>query len=74
MFPHGFIIRMIILLNHVKLCGLVASDSILLVENLSGICLLCQVWLQWDDIFDDNINRGLQTPFELGNMKHIMDP
>jgi hypothetical protein len=31
MFPRGFIFRVIIPLNLVKLCGLVAGDSVLVV-------------------------------------------
>jgi hypothetical protein len=72
MFPHGFIFGMIIQLNLVELCSLVAGDSVLLVENFGGICLVCQIWFQWDGIFNDNIARGLQTSFELGDVKHIM--
>jgi hypothetical protein len=60
MFPRGFILRMIISLNLVKLCGLVAGDSVLLVQNLGRIGLVCQVWLQWDGIIDDNISWGLR--------------
>jgi hypothetical protein len=56
MFPHGFIFRMIIPLNFVDLSSLVAGDSILLVENLGGICLVCQIRFQWNDIFNDNIS------------------
>jgi hypothetical protein len=73
MFSHGFIFRMIISLNRVKLCGLVAGDSVLLVQNLGRIGLICQVWLQWDGIFDDNISWGHHTSFELGDMKHMMN-
>jgi hypothetical protein len=72
MFPHGFIFRMIIPLNLVELSCLVAGDSVLLVKNLGGIRLVCQIQFQWDGIFNDNIGQGLQTSFELGDMKHIM--
>jgi hypothetical protein len=72
MFLRGFIFGIIIPLNLVKSNSLVTGDSVLLVENLSGICLLCQFWFQWDDIFNDNIGQGLQTSFELGDIKHIM--
>jgi hypothetical protein len=72
MFPRGFIFRMIIQLNLVEPSSLVTGDSVLLVENLGGICLVCQIRFQWDGIFNDNISRGLQTNFELGDMKHIM--
>jgi hypothetical protein len=74
MFPRGFIFRMIIPLNFVEPSGLVAGDSVLLVKNLDGICLVCQIRFQWNGIFSDNISRWLQTPFELGDMKHIMHP
>jgi hypothetical protein len=72
MFPRGFIFRMIIPLNLVEPSSLVTGDSVLLVENLGGIYLVCQIWFQWDGIFNDNISRGLQINFELGDMKHIM--
>jgi hypothetical protein len=62
---------MIIPLNLVKPCGLVVGDSVLLVQNLGRIRLLCQVWLQWDGIIDDNISWGLQTSFELGDIKYV---
>jgi hypothetical protein len=74
MFPRGFIFRMIILLNFVEPSSLVAGDSVLLVENLGGICLVCQIQFQWNGIFNDNISRWLQTSFELGDMKYIMHP
>jgi hypothetical protein len=64
---------MIIPLNLVKPCGLIAGDSVLLVQNLGRIGLVCQLQLQWDGIFDDNIIQGLQTSFEFGDMKHIMN-
>jgi hypothetical protein len=64
---------MIIPLNLVKLCGLVVGDSVLLVQNLGRIRLVCQVQLQWDGIFYDHISQGLQTSFELGDMKHVMN-
>jgi hypothetical protein len=72
-FPCCLIFRVIISLNLVKLCGLVVSDSVLLVQNLDRIGLVCQVQLQWDGIFNDNISRGLQTSFELGDVKHIVN-
>jgi hypothetical protein len=74
MFPRGFIFGMIIPLNLIKLGSLVARDSVLLVENLGGICLVFQIWFQWDGVFDNNISRRLQTSLELGDMKHIMNP
>jgi hypothetical protein len=72
MFPRGFIFGVIISLELVEPSSLVAHDSVLLVENLGGMCLVCQIWLQWDGVFDNNISRRLQTSFELGDMKHIM--
>jgi hypothetical protein len=72
MFPHGFIFRMIIPLNLVEPSSLVALDSVLLVENFDGMCLVCQIGFQWDGIFDNNIGRRFQTSFELGDMEHIM--
>jgi hypothetical protein len=73
MLPRGFIFDVIISLDFVELSSLVVHDSVLLVENLDGICLLCQIWFQWDGVFDNNIGRRLQTSFELGDMKHIMN-
>jgi hypothetical protein len=72
MFPRGFIFGVIIPLNLVELSGLVVCDPVLLVENLGGVCFLCQIWFQWDDIFNNNIGRCLQTSFELGDIKYIM--
>jgi hypothetical protein len=72
MFLRGFIFRMIIPLNLVKPNSLVVCDSVLLVENLDGICLIYQIRFQRDGIFDNNISRRLHTSFELGDMKHIM--
>jgi hypothetical protein len=74
MFPCGFIFGVIIPLNLVELSSLVARDSILLVENLDEICLVRQIWFQWDDVFNDNIRWRFQTSFKLGDMKHIMNP
>jgi hypothetical protein len=45
MFPHGFIFLVVIPLNLVKLGGLVSSESVFLVQNLDGICLVGQVCL-----------------------------
>jgi hypothetical protein len=59
-------------LNLVESSSLVARDPVLSVENLGGISLVCQIRFQWDGIFNDNIGQGLQTSFELGDMKHIM--
>jgi hypothetical protein len=72
MFPCGFIFKMIISLDLVEPSSLVAGDSVLLVENLGGICLVCEIRFQWNGIFNDNIGRGLQTSFELEHMKHIL--
>jgi hypothetical protein len=43
MFPRGFIFRVVIPLDLVEPSSLVACDSVLLVENLDGICLVCQI-------------------------------
>jgi hypothetical protein len=73
MFPRGFIFRVVIPLNLVESSSLVSGDLVLLVKNLGGICLVRQVWLQWDGIFNNNISRGLQTSFELGDVKHVVN-
>jgi hypothetical protein len=72
MFPRGFVFGVIISLNLVEPSSLITCDSVLLVENLDRICLVCQIWFQWDDVFDNNISQRLQTSLELGDMKHIM--
>jgi hypothetical protein len=72
-FPRGFIFRVVILLNLVEPSSLVSCDSVLLIENLGGICLVRQAWLEWDGIFNHNISRGLQTCFELGDVKHVVN-
>jgi hypothetical protein len=72
MFPHGFVFGVTIPLNLVEPSGLVACDSVLLVENFGGVCLICQICFQWDGVFDNNISRRPQTSFELGDMKNIM--
>jgi hypothetical protein len=72
MFPRGLIFGVIIPLDLVELSSLVACDSVLLVEHLDEICLVCQIEFQWDGGFDNNICRRLQTSFKLGDMKHIM--
>jgi hypothetical protein len=72
MFPRCFIFEVIIPLDPVEPSSLVTCDSVLLVENLGGICLICQIRFQWDGVFDNHISRRLQTSFELGDMKHIM--
>jgi hypothetical protein len=61
MFPRGFIFGVIIPLDLIEPSSLVARDSVLLVEHLDGICLVCQIRFQWDGVFDNNISRGLHT-------------
>jgi hypothetical protein len=68
MLPCGFIFGVIIPLDLVNPRRLVAHDSVLLVENLDGMCLVCQIRFQWDGILDNNIGQRLQTSFELGDM------
>jgi hypothetical protein len=46
MFPCGFIFGVIIPLNLVEPSCLVARDSVMLVENLDGMCLVCQIGFQ----------------------------
>jgi hypothetical protein len=72
MFPRGFVFGVVIPLDLVEPSSLVVCDSVLLVENLDGMCLVCQIRFQWDGVFDNNIGRRLQTSFELGDMKHIV--
>jgi hypothetical protein len=43
MFPRGFIFGVVIPLDLVEPSGLVACDSVLLVKNLDGICLVHQI-------------------------------
>jgi hypothetical protein len=59
MFPRGFIFGMIIPLNLVEPSSLIVGDSVLLVENPGRIGLVGQVRLQWDGIFDSDLNWGL---------------
>jgi hypothetical protein len=73
MFPPGFIFGVVISLDLVESISLVACDSVFLVENLDGICLVCQIRIQWDGVFDNHICWRLQTSLELGDMKHIMN-
>jgi hypothetical protein len=73
MFPRGFIFEVVIPLDLVEPSSLDACDSVLLVENLDGICLVCQSRFQWDGVFNNNISRRLQTSFALGDIKHIMN-
>jgi hypothetical protein len=72
MFPRGFVFGVIILLYLVELSSLVAHDSVLLVENLGGTCLVGQVKFQWNGALHNHISRRLQTSFELGDVEHIM--
>jgi hypothetical protein len=72
--PRGFIFRVLIPLDLVELSGLVACDSVLLVENLDGICLVRQIRFQWDGVFNNHICWRLQTSLELGDMKYVMNP
>jgi hypothetical protein len=74
MLPRGFIFGVIISLDLIEPSSLVACDLVLLAENLGGICLVCQIRFQWDGVFDNNIDRRLQTSFELGDVKHIINP
>jgi hypothetical protein len=46
-FPCGFVFRVIIQLDLVEPSSLVACDSVFLVENLDGICLVRQIRFQW---------------------------
>jgi hypothetical protein len=43
MFPRGFIFGMILPLHLVEPSSRVARDSVLLVKNLGGICLVRQI-------------------------------
>jgi hypothetical protein len=72
--PRGFIFGVIIPLDLVELSSLVACDLVLLVENLDRICLIRQIRVQWDGVFDNHICWRLQTSHELGDMKHIINP
>jgi hypothetical protein len=68
MFPPGFVLGVIIPFDLVEPSSLVTRDSVLLVENIGGICLVCQIRFQWDGISDNNIDQRIQTSFELGDM------
>jgi hypothetical protein len=72
MFPRGFVFGVVIPLDLVEPSSLVVCDSVLLVKNLDGMCLVRQIRFQWDGVFDNNIGRWLQTSFEFGDMKHIV--
>jgi hypothetical protein len=65
MLPRGFVFRVIIPLDLIELSSLVAHDSVLLIENLDGICLVCQIRFQWNGVFDNHIGQRLQPSFEL---------
>jgi hypothetical protein len=43
MFPRGFNFGVVIPLDLVELSSLVARDSVLLVENLDGMCLVRKI-------------------------------
>jgi hypothetical protein len=64
---------MIIPLNLIKPGGLVASDSVLLIQDLDGIGLVRQVRLQWDGIFHYHIGWRFQTSLELRDVENIMN-
>jgi hypothetical protein len=72
MLPRGFIFKVIISLDLVELSSLVTRDSVLLIENLDGMCCVSQIGLQWNGVFDNHISRRFQASFELGDVEHIM--
>jgi hypothetical protein len=72
MFPRGFIIGVIIPLYLVEPSGLVACDSVVLVENLDEMGLVGQVGFHWNGVFDNHISCRFQTSFEFGDVEHIM--
>jgi hypothetical protein len=74
MFPRGFVFGVVIPLDLVEPSRLVACDSVFLVENHDGICLVRQIMFQWDGVFNNHIYWRLQASLELGDMKHIMNP
>jgi hypothetical protein len=43
MFSRGFLFGVVISLKFVEPSSLVVGDSVLLVEKLSGVCLVCQI-------------------------------
>jgi hypothetical protein len=59
MFPRDIIFGMILPLNLVEPSTLVVVDSVLLVENLGGVCLVCQIRFQWNGIFDSANSLGV---------------
>jgi hypothetical protein len=64
----------LISLDLVELSSLIACDSVLLVEDLDGICLVRQIRFQWDGVFNNHVCQRLQTSLEFGDMQHIMNP
>jgi hypothetical protein len=74
MFPRGFVFRVVIPLDLVELSSHVACNSVFLVRNLDGICLVRQIRFELDGVFDNHIYRRLQTSLELGDVKYIMNP
>jgi hypothetical protein len=48
MFPRGFIFGVVIPLDLVEPSSLVVCDSVLLIEDLDGMCLVCQIRFQCD--------------------------
>jgi hypothetical protein len=56
MFSRGFVFEVIIPLYLVEPSSLVACDSVLLVENLDGMCLICQVGFQWNGVHHCHIS------------------
>jgi hypothetical protein len=55
MFPRGFVFGVVISLDLVKPSSLVAGDSVMLFENLDGICLVRQIMFQWDGVFNNHV-------------------
>jgi hypothetical protein len=54
-FPRGFVFEVIIPLDLVEPSSLIVCDSVLLVKNLDGMCLVRQIWFQLDGVFDNHI-------------------
>jgi hypothetical protein len=55
MFPLGFVFGVVIPLDLVEPSSLIVRDSVLLVENLDRIYLVCQIRFQRDGVFDNSI-------------------
>jgi hypothetical protein len=72
--PTWLHLGVLIPLDLIEPSSLVACDSVLLVEDLNGICLVRQIRFQWDGVFNNHVCRGLQTSLELEDMKQIMNP